>query len=209
MISVSYLSVIDDLKSVIDKINNTNCDFIHVDVMDGIFVPNKTIELDSVKNVLLKSNKKLDIHLMVKDIKKYVDEYSILNPEYITIHIEASDNIIDDIEYIKSKGIKVGLSLKPNTDVSILFPYLKDIDLVLVMSVEPGMGGQRFIDSSIDKINTLYNLRQANGLDYLISVDGGINDLVAKMCKSDILVAGNYITSSDNYQKMIDSLRKS
>ena len=207
MISVSYLSVIDDLENVIDKLNNTNCDYIHVDVMDGEFVANKTVDIDLIKDILLRSNKKLDIHLMVKDIKDYVDKYSLLNPSIITIHYEASHNIDNDIEYIKSKGIKVGVSIKPNTSVSSLFPYLQDIDLVLVMSVEPGLGGQKFIDSSVSKINTLYNLRKDNKLNYLISVDGGINDLTASMCKCDILVVGNYITSSDDYQKSIDKLR--
>ena len=207
MISVSYLSVIDNLENVINKLNNTNCDYIHVDVMDGIFVSNKTIDIDSIKDILLKSNKKLDIHLMVKDIKFYVDKYSKLNPEYITIHIEASDNIIDDIEYIKNKGIKVGLSLNPNTIVDNIKPYLNMIDMVLVMSVEPGLGGQKFIENSIDKINLLNSIRKDSQLTYLVSVDGGINSTNAKLCHTDILVSGNYITSSDDYQKRIDKLR--
>ena len=207
MISVSYLSVIDDLENVINKLNNTNCDYIHVDVMDGIFVSNKTINIDSIQDILLKSNKKLDVHLMVKDIKFYVDKYSKLNPEYITIHIEASDNIIDDIEYIKNKGIKVGLSLNPNTIVDNIKPYLNMIDMVLVMSVEPGLGGQKFIENSIDKINLLNSIRKDSQLTYLVSVDGGINSTNAKLCHTDILVSGNYITSSDDYQKRIDKLR--
>ena len=209
MISVSYLSVIKDLESVINKLNNTNCDYIHVDVMDGVFVSNKTMKLDSIKDILIKSNKKLDIHFMVKDIKKYVDEYSILNPEYITFHLESSDNIIDDIKYITSKGIKCGVSIKPNTSELELLPYLKDLDVVLVMSVEPGLGGQQFLDSAIPKINHLRDLRRQYNLDFLIEVDGGINDTNASECGVDILVVGNYITSSDDYQQRIDNLRNS
>ena len=207
MISVSYLSVIDDLENVVERLNNTNCDYIHVDVMDGVFVPNKTPDINIIKDVLIASNKKLDVHLMVKDIKFYVDKYSELKPEIITIHYEASDNIMDDIKYIKSKGIKCGVSIKPNTSVSSLLPYLIDIDLILVMSVEPGFGGQTFLDSAIPKINHLRNLRKQNDLNYLIEVDGGINDINASMCNADILVSGNYITSSDDYQKRIDKLR--
>ena len=206
MISASFLSIKDNIKSNIKKLDNTSIDMLHVDIMDGIFVPNKTWNIDEVKELLVDTKKKKDIHLMVNDVKKYIDDFKILKPEYITFHYEAIDNIFDTIRYIKSLNIKVGLSIKPNTNIEDINPYLKYLDLVLVMSVEPGMGGQKFIESSIDKIDYLYNERINNNYHYLIEVDGGINDITSKLCnKADILVIGSFITNGD-YQEQINKI---
>ena len=179
---------------------------LHVDIMDGIFVLNKTWNIDEVKELLVNTKKKKDIHLMVNDVKKYIDDFKIIKPEYITFHYEAIDNIFDTIRYIKSLKIKVGLSIKPNTNIEDIKPYLKYLDLVLVMSVEPGKGGQTFIESSIDKIDYLYNERINNKYQYLIEVDGGINDITSKLCnKADILVIGSFITNGD-YQEQINKI---
>ena len=206
MISASFLSIKDNIKENIKKLDNTSIDMLHVDIMDGIFVPNKTWNINEVNELLIDTKKKKDVHLMVNDVKKYIDDFKIIKPEYITFHYEAIDNIFDMIRYIKSLNIKVGLSIKPNTNIEDINPYLKYLDLVLVMSVEPGKGGQKFIESSIDKIDYLYNERINNNYRYLIEVDGGINDITSKLCnKADILVIGSFITKG-NYQEQIDKI---
>ena len=206
MISASFLSINNNLKENIKILDNTSIDMLHIDIMDGIFVPNKTWNNIEIKELLNNTKKNKDVHLMVNDVKKYVNDFKIINPEYITFHFEAIDNIIDIIRYIKSLNIKVGMSIKPNTSVNEIIPYLKYLDLVLVMSVEPGRGGQKFIDKSVNKINYLYELRKNNNYHYLIEVDGGINDITAKMCnKADILVIGSFITNG-NYVEQIDKI---
>ena len=206
MISASFLSIKDNIKDNIKILDNTSIDMLHVDIMDGVFVSNRTWDIDEVIYLLDGTNKIKDVHLMVSDVRMYVDDFKLLNPEYITFHYEAVDDILEMINYIKSLNIKVGLSIKPNTSVEVIKPYLKYLDLVLVMSVEPGMGGQKFINNSIDKIEYLYNERINNYYHYLIEVDGGINDQTSKMCsKADILVIGSFITNG-NYQVQIDKI---
>ncbi len=193
MISISILNIKDDNDKII-SMDSLNPDYIHIDIMDGKFVSNVSDMLN-----LPTLNSKRDVHLMVYDVKNYVDIYKKYNPEFITFHIEALDNIREMIDYIHSLNIKVGLSIKPNTSVDSIIPYLGIIDLVLVMSVEPGKGGQKFIPESEDKINELYTIREKYGYHYLIEVDGGINIESKDNCKNaDILVVGSYITMSDN-----------
>ena len=150
-ISASYLSIKENLEENIIKLSNTNVDYIHVDIMDGKFVSNTNITDINI----LELNKPLDIHLMVKDVYKFIDMYKNLKPEYITFHLEIEENLFEIIDYIKSNGIKAGLSIKPNTDIGLLTPYLHLLDLILVMSVEPGKGGQEFIIDSKEKIDAL------------------------------------------------------
>lgn len=205
MISTSILSIKDNIKENVLKLNNTNMNYIHLDIMDGVFVPNKTWEYNELKDILSDNTKPLDVHLMVSDVIKYIDEYSNLNPEYITFHLEAVNNIKEVIDYIHSKNIKVGISIKPNTNIDNLIPYLNDIDMILLMSVEPGMGGQSFIDSSYERLNKLNELKSK--YNFLIEIDGGINESnIANLNGVDIAVVGSYITSSDNYQEQIDKL---
>ena len=193
MISISILNIKDD-NDKITIMDNLNPEYIHIDIMDGKFVSNVSDMLN-----LPTLNSKRDVHLMVYDVKKYVDIYKKYNPEFITFHIEALDNIREMIDYIHSLNIKVGISIKPNTSIDSIIPYLGIIDLVLVMSVEPGKGGQKFIPESEDKINELYTIREKYGYHYLIEVDGGINIESKDNCKNaDILVVGSYITMSDN-----------
>lgn len=202
MISISILNIKDD-EEKINKTDLLKADYIHMDVMDGKFVSNTTDLLN-----INKTNTKRDVHLMVYDVKEYVDKYLKYDPEYITFHYEAIDDINDMINYIKSKNVKVGLSIKPNTSVDSINEYLSLVDLVLVMSVEPGKGGQSFIESSTDKINELYRLREENNYHYLIEVDGGINNITKDSCKcADILVVGSYITMSDNYEEKYNSIK--
>lgn len=202
-ISASFLSIKDNLKKNIDLLTKCDIDYLHLDIMDGIFVKNKTWDISEIKN-LINYNKPLDVHLMVSDVYKYVDEYKDLNPEFITFHYEVDLDIMDIINYIKKYNIKVGLSIKPNTKVDEIIPYLPYLDLILVMSVEPGEGGQKFIIDSVDKIKKLKELKG----DYLIEVDGGINDSTISLVKDvDIAVIGSYITSG-NYEEKIKSIKE-
>ena len=202
-ISASFLSIKDNLKENIDLLTKCDIDYLHLDIMDGIFVKNKTWDISEIKN-LINYNKPLDVHLMVSDVYKYVDEYKDLNPEFITFHYEVDLDIMDIINYIKKYNIKVGLSIKPNTKVDEIIPYLPYLDLILVMSVEPGEGGQKFIINSVDKIKKLKELKG----NYLIEVDGGINDSTISLVKDvDIAVIGSYITSG-NYEEKIKSIKE-
>jgi len=208
-VSVSILSGKDNLVAVVKKIDKTNVDYIHVDIMDGKFVSNKSFTFSEVRNLTKYTTKKLDVHLMVNDPDKYIEDYANLNVEYITIHYEIGKNINKFIDKIKEYGIKCGISIKPETEINSIVPYLNKIDLILLMSVNPGMGGQEFISTSIEKIRALRQLL-SNYPNILIEVDGGINDVVAPMCieaGADILVAGSFIISSNNYQNNIDKLK--
>lgn len=209
MISTSILSIKDDLENSLKKLDLTSTDFMHVDVMDGIFVNNNSVSYDVYEQLLDKCNTPLDIHLMVSYVKKYIDLYRELKPVIITFHYEAVDNHRDVIDYIRSCGIKVGMSIKPDTKVDEIVDLLPYLDLVLVMSVEPGKGGQEFIYDSPVKINELDRIRKEKNYSYLIEVDGGVNDITSKLCiNADILVVGSFITSSDDYEEQIQKIKK-
>ncbi len=206
-IAASFLTSKNIPKTLI-KLNNTDVDYIHVDVMDGKFVKNKTLSFNEMKNIYLFTSKRLDVHLMVKKPLKLIHEYASLNVAYLTIHLEIDEDIDKLLDVIKGYGIKCGLSIKPKTDLQLLFKYLDKIDLVLVMAVEPGVGGQAFNEEILPKIKELKKEIQTRKLSTLISVDGGINLEKRKLLNNvDILVSGSYITSDDDYQKMIDTLR--
>ena len=203
MLSVSILGIKENMKENVSKLDNLDIDFFHVDIMDGKFVSNKTWKFRDIKSVLDGTNHKKDVHLMVKNIKKYVRKYSALNPHFITFHYEATNNPLKIINYIKKKNISVGLSIKPDTDVSCIVDLLQYVDLVLVMSVEPGKGGQEFIPNSTNKINELKELREKFNYDFLIEVDGGINNKTKNdVLGADILVVGSYITGNDYEEKI-------
>ena len=204
-ITGSFLKIEND-RQKIEKLAQAT-DQIHFDIMDGIFTENKTLEIEKVKENLI-NIKDIDIHLMVKDIKNYVDKVLIFKPKFITFHIEAIENPNEFIKYIKEKNIKVGIAINPKTCLDKIYPYLKDIDLVLVMSVQAGKGGQKFIDIS-SKIEEIYNYREKNKLNYIIEVDGGINnETISKVKKADLIVVGSYITDSNNYKEKVEELRK-
>lgn len=205
---MSFLKSKYNLKDTIDKINNTDAEYIHVDVMDGNFVPNISCIYNDVKDVLKNTNKMLDIHLMVDNPIKYILEYKNLSPKFITIHSEINNNIDDLVDLIKSYGIGVGLSIKPKTSVEFIEKYLDKVDNVLIMSVEPGQGGQKFMDSVVYKIDILDKIRKNKKLNYKISIDGGINkDTIDKVRNVDFVISGSYICMNDDYQSMIDNLR--
>ncbi len=205
-VSASFLSsqnIATDLK----KLNDTDIDYIHVDFMDGKFVPNKTLPFRQMKHIYEFTSKRLDVHLMVEKPKKWISKFATLNTEFITIHLETED-IITSLEQIHTYGIKAGLSIKPDTAIEEVVPYLPYVDLILVMAVEPGKGGQEFMEDTVQRVKDLKKLLKKYKANIEISVDGGINNEYAKKLKNaDILVSGFYITSSDDFQKQIDSLR--
>jgi ribulose-phosphate 3-epimerase len=184
--------------------------WLHVDVMDGHFVPNITIGPLVVKGVRKLTNQVLDTHLMISDPLKYAEAYIKAGSDRITFHIEAVDDVFEVINHIKQLNAKVGLSIKPNTSVDTIKEYLPFIDQVLVMSVEPGFGGQTFMESALPKIKELDDLRKSLANEVLIVVDGGINETTGKLCLeagADVLVAGSYVFNSPTPPERIDSLR--
>ena len=206
-ISASFLSS-KNIPLDLIKLNETDADFIHVDVMDGKFVKNKTMPFSEMKNIYKYTNKRLIVHLIVDNPSKYIPLYAELNTESIIFHIESSEDVLKNLELIKSFSIKCGLAINPETKVNELIPYLPYLDEVLVMSVTPGEGGQMFIPGSENKIKELKELIKSYNLNILIDVDGGVCDAVLdKVEDADILTAGNYIISSSNYQEKITSLR--
>lgn len=210
-VGVSFLSSKDSLEEAIKKIDESNADYIHVDIMDGIFVKNTFLTVQDVKKLCKKCNKKLDVHMMMCSPNKYVKEFSKMsNIEYLTLHYESHRRPIDVINMIRHTPLKVGLAINPETKVSHIVPLLNHLDQVLVMSVKPGMGGQKFMEEILYKIETLRDLREENGYHYIISVDGGINEETAKLVKeagADMVISGSYICNSDDFNSKIDSLR--
>jgi ribulose-phosphate 3-epimerase len=190
------------------KLDQTDVDYIHVDIMDGKFVPNKTMPFSEMKNIYKYTSKRLDVHLMVENPEEYIPLYASLNTEYITIHVELDEDIMKYLELIKSYSIKAGLSIKPNTKVSELIPYLPYLDMILIMSVEPGAGGQAFIEESTNRIKEIRALLDSYNIPAVINIDGGINGETVKRCEGcDMVTSGSYIVNSDNFQDKISSLR--
>ncbi len=205
-VSVTYLGRILSIEETIKLIEESVADYIHVDFMDGKFVPTKNFELDEVKEFLKNTKKKLDVHVMVNNPLDYLSTFSKLNTEYYTFHYEAVEDVNETIEKIKNYNLKVGIAINPETPVDKIKPYLNKIDLVLIMSIKPGWAGQSFIPSSLDKIKELSKLKGS----FKIAVDGGVNDSTVKGIKdsgADILVASSYIVKSDNYNERINKLK--
>lgn len=206
-ISVSYLSSKKSMRETIRLIEETTADYIHVDLMDGGFVPKKNFTIEEVEELLEKHTKPLDIHLMVFDPIIYVPSLAKLNPEFITFHLEATKDVVKTIEAIKMQGIKAGITIRPDTDLYELMPYLSLVDLVLIMSVNPGEGGQEFMISAVERLQELLQIRKNNGLSFLTQIDGGINkDTIRLVGDVDIAVSGSFICNSSNYQERINEL---
>lgn len=215
-ISTSLLSAKrDKIIDTIYDLEKAKTDYFHIDVMDGEFVKNNTHDtmleyceyLDHISKV------PLDVHLMVKDVKNYVDSYLIFNPNIITIHYETcKDNteVMEIINYIKQKGRRVGISIKPNTSINEIYEFLPYVHVVLIMTVEPGKGGQELIPETIKKIEKLSQYREENNLNFDIEADGGIkveNSEQIVNAGADILVAGTAILASKDYAETIKNLR--
>ena len=206
-ISASFLSC-KNIKKALIKLGLTDVNYIHVDVVDNKFVTGRKIPIRKLKKIYKYTDKRLDVHLMVNKPKKYIKKLALLNTERIVFHVELEKNIEKNLDYIHKFGIKNGLAISPETDISILKPFLDKIDTILVMSVNPGYGGQAFIPESLDRIKKIKKMIGKRKIE--LSVDGGIKEEQAKQLKEipvDIIVAGSYITNSNNYQEKIDSLR--
>lgn len=215
-ISTSILSV-DKEKATrtFYDIEVAKTDYFHIDVMDGKFVKKDTREimLDYATTIRHISNLPLDVHLMVEDAKEYIETYSALEPMFITVHYESfktKQELLDAINYIKQNGSRVGLSIKPQTKVEEILEYLPYLSLVLVMTVEPGEGGQKLIPSNLEKITKLAEYREKENLDYFIEADGGINlDTInqVKEAGTDIAVVGTAIIKEENKKEVIEKLK--
>ena len=200
------------LGSEIKKLEDGGADMIHVDVMDGHFVPNLTIGPPVIKSLRKYTNLPFDVHLMISPVHKYIKNFSEAGADIITIHPEATKNIKDSVDLIKSLGKKVGLSLNPDTQIETIEKHLKDINLVLVMTVYPGFGGQKFISKILDKIKSLKKIKDEKNLNFEIEVDGGINFENNKLvidAGANILVSGTTIFKDNNgdIKKNIELLR--
>lgn len=209
ILSADFSKLGDEVKEICEL----GADYIHVDVMDGHFVPNISFGAGVMKSLNEISSVPYDVHLMIEDPDKYLDTFVTDKTEFITVHQEASVHLDRTIEHIKSLGngvIKAGVSLNPATPVDILSCIIDKVDLVLIMSVNPGFGGQKFIPQSIDKVRELSRIREEKNLKFLIEVDGGVNGDNARLLKeagADILVAGSYIFKSGDRKKAIESIK--
>lgn len=208
-ISVSILSAKDRI-ICIKKLNRTNLDYFHIDVMDGLFVDNYQMPTKEIQELAKYTKKPLDIHLMVENPEEYIEKLNHLPIEYITFHVEVQQDIKYLIKQCQKLGYHIGLSIKPTTHIQKLKPYLKWIDLILIMSVEPGQGGQEFLPETINRIKEVKELiKQYHNIQ--IEVDGGINDTNIKSLQEaqvDMVVSGSFIIKAENYQEQIDKLNR-
>ena len=203
ILACNFEKIEEEIKSI------SEASIIHLDVMDGIFVPNKTFDYHLINDIRNVSNQIFDTHLMIVDPIKHIKDYALAGSDYITFHYETGD-ITETINEIKKYGKKVGISIKPNTKPEVLIPYLKDIDLVLIMSVEPGFGGQRFMENSIDKARFYFDYKHNNNLHYLISIDGGINEDTINQVKDyiDIAVMGTAVFKKSDRNSFIKEMEE-
>ncbi len=210
LIAPSILSAdFSKLGEEVKAVEKAGADWIHIDVMDGHFVPNITIGPSVVKSIRKHSRLPFDVHLMIDKPEQYIEDFAGAGADWIVVHAEACTHIHRTIQQIKNTGAKAGIALNPGTPVCIIEPMLTEIDLVLVMSVNPGFGGQKFIDTVIPKIDRLRQIINSEGLDLLIEVDGGVNkDTIGILARHgvDIYVAGTAVFSG-NYKENIEALR--
>ncbi len=198
-----------NIEKIILDLNQSKAEYIHFDVMDGDFVPNLTFGPKFISNVRKFSNKVFDVHLMINRVEKFLDDYIRAGSDIITFHIEINEDIENIIKKIKAKGIKCGLAIKPKTSWSKIQPYLQHIDQVIIMTVEPGFGGQEFMNDQVDKIKNISNYIKLNNLRVGIEIDGGINFETGQTCVeagANILVAGSFLFNQGNLIAATNSL---
>ncbi|MCL9980075.1 MAG: ribulose-phosphate 3-epimerase [Bacteroidia bacterium] len=210
IIAPSILSAdFGNLNQDIDMINQSEAQWFHVDVMDGVFVPNISFGFPVMKSLQKRAEKTLDVHLMIVQPERYIEEFAKAGAHILTVHIEASTHLHRSLQQIKAAGMKAGVALNPHTPISSLMDVLEDVDLVCLMSVNPGFGGQKFIPNTLQKIKALKTEIESRGLNTLIEIDGGVtldNAQSLFNAGADVLVAGNTVFSAENPKATISQL---
>lgn len=211
LISPSILaSDFSRLAEEVKSIENAGADLVHIDVMDGMFVPNITLGAPVVSCLKGKTSLPFDVHLMIEEPVRYIDDFAKAGADIITFHIEAAKDVKATIEKIKEAGCKPAISIKPNTPADVVFPYLDELYMVLVMTVEPGFGGQSFMRETMPKVRAIRDEATKRGLDLRIQVDGGIDDKTVSEATengADVLVAGSYVFKAADRKAAIEKLR--
>ena len=200
-----------NLERDIRLINNSKADWFHLDIMDGVFVPNISFGMPIVKTIAKLVSKPLDVHLMIMDPDRYIETFSKLGSQILTVHYEACIHLHRSIQKIKDLGMKAGVALNPHSNIDSLVDIIEDIDLVCLMSVNPGFGGQKFIENTYKKVSQLKEIIKNKNNKCLIEIDGGVNDVNANKlitCGADVLVAGNYIFKAVDPALNIEKLKK-
>ncbi len=199
-----------NLQRDVEMINSSKADWFHIDIMDGVFVPNISFGMPVLRDIAKHAKKTIDVHLMIIDPDRYIQTFADLGSDILTVHFEACIHLHRSLQAIKSSGMKAGVALNPHTSVSLLKDTIQDIDLVCLMSVNPGFGGQKFIENTYNKVSDLREIIDRKNANTLIEIDGGVTDKNAKKlikAGADVLVAGSYVFRSDNPIETISSLK--